>query len=149
RRAVARFAGDAELGGAALGHAGARLDARLPAGDVALDADAVPHRRVLRIFAADEEDVAARDPALIVEEVGEGELDLLVAAAAGEPEGLHVVRAGHHADAARADAGDVDPQLVAAGAQVVALAVAVGERLAREGRAHRRGARGLRHGAVV
>src|SRR5512144_551017 len=122
-RSVARLARDAELGGAALGHAGARVDARLPAGDVALDADAIPDRRILGVLAPDEEDVAPRHPALVVEEIGEGKLDLLVAAAARDPERLHVVRAGHHADAARPDAGDVDPQLVAALAEVVAPAV--------------------------
>ena len=119
-RPVARLAGDAELGDAARRHVGARVEARLPAGDVALDADAIPHRRVLAVLAADEEDVAARHPAAIVEEVGERELDLLVAAFAGKPERLHVMRAGHHGDAARADAGDVDPQLVAVAAQAIA-----------------------------
>ena len=138
RRPVARLAGDAELGDATLRHGELGVEAGDAAGDVALDADAVPRRRLLRVFGADEEDVAARHPTRVVEEPGEGELDELVAARAGEPEGLHVVRAGHHRHAARADAGDVGPQRVAVAAQAIGAAVVVGEqRLAGEGRAHR------------
>src|SRR6185312_10404111 len=150
RRAVARFARDAEFGDARVRQRGARIEAGDAAGRMTLDADAVPNRRALGVFGADEEDVAARDPARVVEEVGERELDELVGPAAGEPERLHVVRAGEHGDAARADAGDVGPQLVAVAAQAVGAAVVVGaQRFAGERGAHRRGGRRLRHGAVV
>jgi hypothetical protein len=67
RRPVTRLAGNAELGGAARRHVARLVDARLAAGDMTFDADAIPARRRLAVLLAHQEDIAAWNPAAIVE----------------------------------------------------------------------------------
>ena len=98
--AVARLAGDAHLADARVGGAPVGGDARLPARRVARDAARVPLLLGLMLVGRMEEDGAARDPALLVEQVGERHRQLAIAGAGRDPIDLHVVRARDHRDAA-------------------------------------------------
>ena len=168
--AVARLARDAHLGDLAAHLLAADERVRLAGGGVAGDAADVPHLLLVAAAGRVEKDVAARHPAVIVEQIGERQRQLPVADERRHPERLHVVRAGHHRDAPRDARGGlagrrrrplaevdlvlpegidhVDHEVVAAAEEVHVVAAAV-ELDVVEVAAHRRRAGVLGHGAVV
>src|SRR6266542_290309 len=97
-RAVARFARDAEFGGAGLHHFRAHILPRLATGRVTIETAGVPNLMGKSNTRVEQKDVVARDPASGFEEIGERKTELHVAGIAGHPISLHVMRAGQHRD---------------------------------------------------